>query len=881
MSFDLDTLYKLLPAIYRIRDLQQLSGDTSLLGQAPVTNQNKFAMPLQALMEVFGEQIAVLEENLAQLYDDQFIETCADWAIPYIGELVGYQLPHDTSSQSLRSEVANTIRYRKRKGTVTLLEQLVRDVTGWDAHVVEYFQLLAATQHLQRPRPDNSLIDVRQIASPKDVYLPSPFEKPMYTEDVYPPSPFEKLVHTADVRNITTGSGRYNIANIGIFIWRLQDYRLSNVPVTEALIKDRNRYLYFMNPLGSDLQLFTHPQHEENITQLAGPLAVAAPISRTMLARTFSDYYGPDKSFWFSVPVTSDSQTIDKPILPDPLELLIEISDALYKGLTSGPLDFQKLPQLSKALYAGLIMLETIAFAQRAELIDWSETLYQSLTSPENLDFQTLVDLIKKSENLFNGLQALRKETEEPTYTFTICDLSDLSTKENKQDDEDKENDEEADNINEEQENDEDKSAWKPSPRGTIAIDPVLGRVAFPKRKKGQRKNIKPLANLQATFSYGFSADMGGGEYHRGASFTQGKFLRIEDILAIKSQDGDSAIQGLQALQQVPAKLDDVQKALDTLAQAAVDGVVEIMDNGRMEGILKIKASPNQRIELRAANFKRPLLVLKDKDNKPELLIAGEDGAEVNMNGLVISHGPIHVTGKVHRLAISHCTLVPRKDTDDKGKAQEHSLPGLICESDDTIIEIDRSIVGRLEVRGNAKVRITNSIVDATSKEALAYAGPPAFSSEDAALDTLSIENSTIIGRVHTTMLELASNTIFYASLDEAAAPVIVVRRQEGCVRFSYLPDGSQVPLRRYSCQPEKDGDAKALELHFTSRIYGHAGYCQLSQRTSQTILSGADDKAELGAFHDLFQPQRASNLDLRLREYLRFGFETGIFYRT
>ncbi len=100
-------------------------------------------------------------------------------------------------------------------------------------------------------------------------------------------------------------------------------------------------------------------------------------------------------------------------------------------------------------------------------------------------------------------------------------------------------------------------------------------------------------------------------------------------------------------------------------------------------------------------------------------------------------------------------------------------------------------------------------------------------------------------------------------------------------MRFSYLPRGSRVPLRRYRCQPEKDGDTGTIELHFTSQRYGDAGYAQLSQRTSDAILQGADDKAEMGAFHDLYQPQRASNLRLRLQEYLRFGFETGIIYMT
>ena len=44
-------------------------------------------------------------------------------------------------------------------------------------------------------------------------------------------------------------------------------------------------------------------------------------------------------------------------------------------------------------------------------------------------------------------------------------------------------------------------------------------------------------------------------------------------------------------------------------------------------------------------------------------------------------------------------------------------------------------------------------------------------------------------------------------------------------------------------------------------------------------IRAGADDEAEMGAFHNLFQPQRETNLRVRLDEYLRFGLEAGIFY--
>ena len=75
MSFDTQKLQELLPAIYRTRDVQQ-------------------GGPLRALLDVIAGQTAVLEEDLAQLYDDQFIETCAPWVVPYIGDLVSARALH-------------------------------------------------------------------------------------------------------------------------------------------------------------------------------------------------------------------------------------------------------------------------------------------------------------------------------------------------------------------------------------------------------------------------------------------------------------------------------------------------------------------------------------------------------------------------------------------------------------------------------------------------------------------------------------------------------------------------------------------------------------------------------------------------------------------
>jgi len=95
-------------------------------------------------------------------------------------------------------------------------------------------------------------------------------------------------------------------------------------------------------------------------------------------------------------------------------------------------------------------------------------------------------------------------------------------------------------------------------------------------------------------------------------------------------------------------------------------------------------------------------------------------------------------------------------------------------------------------------------------------------------------------------------------------------------VRFSWVPPGSRTP-RRYHCQPE-EGDLETRP-HFTSLRYGDPGYCQLRQYTPEKIRRGAHDESEMGALHSLYQPQRETNLRVRMDEYLRFGLEAGLIY--
>jgi hypothetical protein len=400
---------------------------------------------------------------------------------------------------------------------------------------------------------------------------------------------------------------------------------------------------------------------------------------------------------------------------------------------------------------------------------------------------------------------------------------------------------------------------WAHTPQDKIAIDPVLGRIAFP-------ANNDAPSDVHVTYHYGFSADMGGDEYDRSASFTP----RLQPVEVVATHPS----------KEIPTPYTSIQDALDALNGA---GIVQIADNERYVAPTTVYAKKH--IELRAANLQRPIIVPNSATLTPEIAISGDENSEVTLNGLLVSGYTLRVSGNISRLSLRHCTFVPGLALSIDGTPLSPDIASLIVESVNTRVEIDSCIIGALRIVNdeddNMHVQITNSIIDATAEDRVVYADPK---DELAPGASLHIENSTIIGKVHTREIELASNSIFLARLakndswSNLGAAILSDKRQEGCVRFSYLPPDSRVP-RRYHCQPATDADASRVRPQFTSLQYGNPGYGQLSQRCAAEIRQGADDEAEMGAFHNLYQPQRETNLRVRLDEYLRFGLEAGIFY--
>lgn len=382
-----------------------------------------------------------------------------------------------------------------------------------------------------------------------------------------------------------------------------------------------------------------------------------------------------------------------------------------------------------------------------------------------------------------------------------------------------------------------------------ICIDPRLGRVLLGANVSGP---------LLASFHTGFSRPIGGGEYERSLS-------------------GESL-----ATQRSASRGEPLQPHLDAIASG---GRLVIEDSltyaqapvFKVDGVTDPEA-PGIEVVVTARDGARPLVALVQNT----VLDIGPRGTLV-LEGLVISGGALQFVAAAdvepRELVLRDCTLVPGLALNPAGTPVSPGAASLVVGHPFAKITLERCITGPLIVVGDAMAGLADCIVDAGAPENVAYAG----NDNGIAGAGLTVTECTVVGKLHTMLLQLSSNSIFFARLGAVPretwpAPLLAERRQEGCVRFCYVPPGSVTP-RRYRCIPD-DNHPDALP-QFTSLRYGDPGYGQLRNATDKSIRQGASDEGEMGVMHALFQPQRETNLLIRLEEYLRFGLHAGVFYAT
>src|SRR5581483_9834028 len=299
MSTSPDRLYELLPAVYRLRDVEQ-------------------GYPLKALLRVITEQVDVVEADITQLYENWFIETAEDWAVPYIADLIGYKPAADAGSESddstregrdlnriliPRRDVANTIRYRRRRGTLALLELLSGDIAGWPARAVEFFKLLVRNQNIDYLHLDRlGTVDLHRVERLDLI-----------------DGPFDRTAHTVDVRRIDScdTKGRCNIPSVGLFVWRLKEYSITHSPANCA--EDNGPECHTFSVLGQDAPLFANPKAEIDPSHIATEANVPAPIRRLAFWRHKEWFYGPNKSF----AIWADGWNGIDPNQPVPVKMIV------------------------------------------------------------------------------------------------------------------------------------------------------------------------------------------------------------------------------------------------------------------------------------------------------------------------------------------------------------------------------------------------------------------------------------------------------------------------------------------------------------------------------------------------------------------------------
>ena len=940
-------LYELLPAIYRIKDAQE-------------------GEPQRALIALLEREAKIVEEDISRLYDNWFIETCDEWAVPYIGDLLGIRGMHPagTSSYTTRPYVANTLAYRRRKGTITAIEQLARDVTGWVARAVEFFALLALSQNLNHIRPNSLLtIDLRDLSGLENIG-----------------GPFEHATHSGEVR--LPAAGRYNIPNIGIFLWRLQSY-----PVKLGEARKISDGLYSFSPLENNACLFNLAQTEEEIFHLACEENVPGPIRPLAFEKHIEGYYGPNKS----LKVIKDGN-----IVPSLQIMAMDLS-----GGARPP--------------AGKVAIDVkhgrIAFHSGEEPTDAVEVDYAYGFSgdigggPYNRQ-ESLDQAMAKGVSWIRGV---RKKVKPEEMDFIYDNLS-QAVKE-----------------------------WNKQPPGTRGIIAILESCSLDESQApGEGVNIEiPAGSSLIIAAAGLSlaeAEMPRTGPYRSSSFVANDLrphliadIFISGTAPVNKDPGELVLNGLliQGTLSVSGNLGLLQIAHSTLVPGKglkangepVDPDLASIKVSGNELLLEIDHSITGPLRLPSnmagLNVSDSIIDSPRRDGRAKLypaLLSGKLDGTINLSALSPSlwikigeEGPyliklsqgsrtlaeirslleaaIHSISADPGIAFKNASVILIEDrllilpglpvevkiyaqikdsTAHKLKLDETSAANLkvlvsgILPSFSGMSTISPALdvrigdIGPLTISlepkpmdlNEARERIEDalrrahnsklfksSIVSIVKDRLVVITGivsgqmtpPVLFSSSpndptsltDLALECekmaisasddgilpgpkTKMERTTVIGSALINELAFASEVIF-------CQPVFSIKRQMGCVRFSYVPDGSRTP-QSYRCQPDLALAGRAEELNmpveklsqterdqivsrirpaFTSARYGDPGYAQLSHSSPREIKTGADDGSVMGVFRYLKQPQREANLRSVLDEYLRFGLEAGILYIT
>jgi len=278
-EFFTEKLWTLMPEVHRDRDTRDRAMRQYVNSWTPAAVIDETQVgPLYAFLRALAQEAAVLKRSHDRLWSDHYVELADDWAIPYIADLVATRLVSSLNTRARRADVAKTIYYRRRKGTLAVLEQLIADMTGWDGIVVEEFRRLGRMRHGLDPRarggrltatPEGGWADLRDARGARLAR-----------------TPFDEFHYTPDVRRPRGKDGWYGIFKLGIHVHRLAAVELTGVEPRRFRVIAPNVEGFTFDPSGRDITLFSTnaPRADFTTWHQAREWELPRPITCRLLA---------------------------------------------------------------------------------------------------------------------------------------------------------------------------------------------------------------------------------------------------------------------------------------------------------------------------------------------------------------------------------------------------------------------------------------------------------------------------------------------------------------------------------------------------------------------------------------------------------------------
>ena len=731
---------------------------------------------LRQLAEIIGENAAELRRSNDRLWDDAFIELADAWAVPYLGDLVGTRLVQALLARTQRIDVAKTIYYRRRAGTLRVLEELIADITGWEGVVREQFRRLGRAPHGLDPAPATA-----SLTATPDFALAG-LRSPVGTE--LAGSPFDEFNHTPDLRRPLGVEGRYGISRLAVHLYRLGSWAVEGADPRR--LTDAGGDFYTFDPSGRDIVLFARRSRGEHY-----------------------DYDDWRTAMEAELPLPIRCRLLDQGVFELGSAVISDITAAVISDLGALP------PSWSAAL-------EVL----RGYRVESDPRLRASLESLVGAGWDDLLPYVRRHALLDTTGRAIQLHEESPSLRL-IPDST---------------------------------GASQPLAQEELGVGRVAGGASLPLGRQARidpgrgRFLFDPALGVDTPltdYRFGFSGAVGAGPWDREGLPWADEGRTLPDLAS-------------------PVILNGAPVAL-----AAEDTTT--LGDSRNYDTVTAPAVPFSELAWRAGDQVRPYVRLA-----ADLVFQGQPGtgaddpdAYLLLDGLWLGaqgdSQAIVLQGDFELVEIRGCTLDPG-GTDAVGDPI-HPV----------IVRIDGA-VERLLLQSSILPRIELSTSDGAVLERLdAYDTILDPQITDLTLPTLSgpfeldeaeihLSRVTVLGDLNAHRL-WASDTLIAGNGD-------IFDIQNGCFRFSAASESSRHQLPH----PYESAFFLNPQPIFVSRRFGDAGYAQLSDAplrlsgsdddldAQASIVSGAEDDGEMGAFNGLYGPLKERALRAKFEEYMPFG---------